>query len=323
MKKILIFVMILFMATFAFAGKKSDEAKTQKKTDKIVAKVDGKPIYESEVKSVLYQFLRRSGMDPKSIDFNSPQLANYKKSIIDRLVERELLFNAASKVVKKDFSKEVNEQFSNMEKQFKSKEEFLKKIKESGTSPNEIKEKIKRNLIIREYIKSIDDKIKVTDKEVKEFYEKNPDAFKQEAQVRAAHILVQIKNSTDEEAKKKINDIYEKLKKGEAFDKLAKEYSDCPSKEHGGDLGYFKRNGQMVEEFSKVAFETPVGQYSKPFKTQFGYHIVKVLDKKPERKFTLDESKEKIRKMLKDRKLKENLDKKLKELKEKSKIEYL
>jgi parvulin-like peptidyl-prolyl isomerase len=79
----------------------------------------------------------------------------------------------------------------------------------------------------------------------------------------------------------------------------------------------------MVEEFSKVAFETPVGQYSKPFKTQFGYHIVKVLDKKPERKFTLDESKEKIRKMLKDRKLKENLDKKLKELKEKSKIEYL
>jgi len=89
--------------------------------------------------------------------------------------------------------------------------------------------------------------------------------------VRASHILV----PTEEKA----TWIYKELKNGKDFANLAKEYSECPSKANGGDLGYFGK-GQMVKEFEDVAFSMNEGDFSKPFKTQFGYHIVKLTGKK-------------------------------------------
>lgn len=89
--------------------------------------------------------------------------------------------------------------------------------------------------------------------------------------VRAAHILV----DTEEEA----NMIKSRIDNGEGFTTMAKRYSKCPSGQNGGDLGYFER-GQMVPEFENVAFKLPVGKVSEPVKTQFGWHLIKVYDKK-------------------------------------------
>lgn len=87
----------------------------------------------------------------------------------------------------------------------------------------------------------------------------------------ASHILVK----TEEEAKR----IKEKLNQGEKFEDLAKQYSLCPSKKKGGNLGWFF-NGQMVKEFEKATFDLKKGEISKPIKTQFGWHIIKLNDKK-------------------------------------------
>jgi parvulin-like peptidyl-prolyl isomerase len=89
--------------------------------------------------------------------------------------------------------------------------------------------------------------------------------------IRASHILV---SSED-----KINWIYKELQNGRDFAKLAKDYSMCPSKERGGDLGFFNK-GQMVKEFDDVAFKMKEGDISKPIKTQFGYHVIKLTGKK-------------------------------------------
>lgn len=88
--------------------------------------------------------------------------------------------------------------------------------------------------------------------------------------VRAKHILV----DTEEQAWA----LKSRATEGEDFDELAKQYSKCPSKEKGGDLGYFNR-GQMVPEFETAAFETPIGSISDPVKTRFGWHIIKVIRK--------------------------------------------
>lgn len=88
--------------------------------------------------------------------------------------------------------------------------------------------------------------------------------------VRAKHILVK----TEEEAE----EIMKKLENGEDFDTLARQYSFCPSKEKGGDLGFFNR-GQMVPEFENAAFSTPIGGIVGPVKTRFGWHIIKVTRK--------------------------------------------
>ena len=86
--------------------------------------------------------------------------------------------------------------------------------------------------------------------------------------VHCAHILVKTKPQAEE--------ILSKLKKGSDFATLAKEFSDCPSKKNGGDLGEFGR-GQMVKEFEKAAFALEKGQLSEPVKTEFGWHIIKRL----------------------------------------------
>jgi parvulin-like peptidyl-prolyl isomerase len=99
--------------------------------------------------------------------------------------------------------------------------------------------------------------------------------------VRASHILVSYKGvaqtsatRSKAEALKLAQDLLARAKKGEAFDALAKQYSDCPSAKEGGDLGFF-RQGQMVPPFDKAAFSLKPGQMSDIVETQFGYHIIK------------------------------------------------
>lgn len=89
--------------------------------------------------------------------------------------------------------------------------------------------------------------------------------------VRASHILV----DTQEEAMA----ILDKLDKGITFEYLAQKYSKCPSSQKGGDLGFFRR-GQMAKEFEDAAFSMEPGEISEPVQTQFGWHIIKVTDKK-------------------------------------------
>lgn len=89
--------------------------------------------------------------------------------------------------------------------------------------------------------------------------------------VRAGHILVNTKQEADL--------IKSKIDNGESFETLAKKYSKCPSGQQGGDLGYFER-GQMVQPFEDAAFSLPVGKVSEPVQTQFGWHLIKVYDKK-------------------------------------------
>lgn len=89
--------------------------------------------------------------------------------------------------------------------------------------------------------------------------------------VRASHILVNSKAEADL--------LKSKIDNGECFEILAKKYSKCPSGENGGDLGYFER-GQMVKQFETASFDLPVGKVSEPVKTEFGWHLIKVYDKK-------------------------------------------
>lgn len=108
----------------------------------------------------------------------------------------------------------------------------------------------------------------------KEYTKVNSEVIKMDeniSQVRASHILV----ATEEEAKR----IKKEIAEGKDFGAAAMEYSKCPSKAKGGDLGYFGR-GMMVPEFDKVVFDLPVGQVSDPVKTQFGWHLILVADKK-------------------------------------------
>jgi peptidyl-prolyl cis-trans isomerase C len=125
----------------------------------------------------------------------------------------------------------------------------------------------------------------VTDAQAKAVYEEQVAKLKPEMEVHARHILVK----TEQEAK----DIIAQLKKGADFTELAKKSSDGPSARSGGDLGYFSR-GQMVKPFEDAAFALEKGQISGPVKTEFGWHIIKVEDKRQRPLPTFDEVKEQL-----------------------------
>ena len=134
--------------------------------------------------------------------------------------------------------------------------------------------------------KDLASKIVVTPEEVKAFYDGNPDVFKTPEMVRASHILVKVdKAASDEEKAKaleKIKAIQKRIKSGEDFAKVAKEVSDSPSKDDGGDLDFFQK-GQMVPPFEKAAFSMKPGETSDIVETEVGYHIIRLTDKKEAR----------------------------------------
>jgi peptidyl-prolyl cis-trans isomerase C len=150
----------------------------------------------------------------------------------------------------------------------------------------------------------------VTDEEIKAAYDSESAKVAQTERVRARHILL----GTEKEA----NDILARLKAGEKFEDLAKKYSLDGSKDYGGDLGYFTAP-EMVAEFSKAAFALKVGEVSQPVKTDFGWHVIKIEDRKLGAAQPFDQVKSAIRNVLLRKKVQETMD----ELRKTAKIEVL
>jgi len=140
------------------------------------------------------------------------------------------------------------------------------------------------------------------DKLAREEYEADPNRYRQEGQVSAAHILIRTDARTDEDALALITSIQEKLSEGEAFADLAEGYSEDPSaKRNKGSLGFFPQ-AKMDPAFGAAAFALEdVGDLSEPVKSRFGYHLIKLEGKRPDRLLTFDEAKENIVGVLKTR----------------------
>ena len=127
----------------------------------------------------------------------------------------------------------------------------------------------------------------VSDADAQKFYDSQVGGAKADQEVRARHILV--------ESKEKARELFEKIAYGTDFAELAKQHSKDPgSKEQGGDLGFFSR-GQMVPQFEEAAFKLQKGEVSQPFETQFGWHIVRVDERRDQKAPAFDAVKERIR----------------------------
>lgn len=170
---------------------------------------------------------------------------------------------------------------------------FYNHAKDSGLEESEVyKERVevvKKEILTQLAVEDVLKTVEVTDKDVEDYYNANKDMFKMPGMVSARHILV----DTEEAAK----EVEEKVKGGMSFEDAATEYSTCPSKAQGGNLGQFGR-GQMVPEFEEAAFTLEVGALSEPVKTQFGYHLIKVESKKEAEQKSLEEVKDMIQAQL-------------------------
>jgi len=307
---------LLLIAMPAFAADKQS-------ADKKVAVVNGTVITKGEFdREMLHAYQQVAG---RGGSFSESQLPGIRKAVLETLIGQELLYQESqSKGVKID-EKVVNEQFDNLKKRFPSEDEFKAALLKGKTSETALKSQMRKRMAIQQYVeKEFVQKVKVTEKEAKDYYYSHPDMFKAPEQVRARHILIKVDPGAEEskksKARKKLETVQKKLRKGGDFEALAKEYSEGPTSVKGGDLGYFGR-GQMVKPFEEAAFSLPQGKVSDIVETQFGYHLIKVIDKKSDSTVAYEQIKDKLQNFLKQKKVRKKVNDHIEKLKGKAKVE--
>ncbi|MFN8577213.1 MAG: peptidylprolyl isomerase, partial [Candidatus Sericytochromatia bacterium] len=282
-----------------------------------LARVNGDPIplieYKNSVERTKNQYKQMMNMD-----FNSPtgaqMLPNIEKNVANGLIDNEVLVQTAKKKDIEVTSQEINDEINNIKtKNFNGDEKlFTQTLSLNKITLDQLRDSLRKSKLVEKLKKQITDEIKITDKEKKDYYEKNKAQYGQQEEVKASHILVKDQKLADE--------IYQKAIKGENFDALAKKYSTDPgSKDKGGDLGFFSK-GRMVPEFEKASFSLKNGEISKPVKSNFGYHIIKRIDYKPAKQSSYDEVKAKIEEEIKNTKSNDAIKKFTKEERDKSDV---
>ncbi|NNL78399.1 MAG: peptidylprolyl isomerase [Desulfobacterales bacterium] len=269
--------------------------------------------------------IQRERVSRQGRKVSEAQLPAMRNQVLEGLIEREILVQESRKAGIRVSDQKIDEQMANIKKRYPDENEFKNALSKMGFSEDEVKTQIEQGLAIRELIdKQIAGKVEVTDKESKVFYDGNPQLFKQPEQVKASHILIKADAKADEakkaEAQKKIKEVQQKLKDGGDFSTLAKEFSEGPSNVRGGDLGYFNR-GQMVKPFEDAAFTMQPNEVSDVVETRFGYHLIKVYDKKPEQVLAYADVKEKLIQHLKKQKVEKQASEYIDQLKKNAKIE--
>jgi parvulin-like peptidyl-prolyl isomerase len=201
----------------------------------------------------------------------------------ENVIEAVLLRQAASKD-KKDIPSEVVD---------KAYEQFIKHNGDEIADEKQVRAEIAQQLRLDRLIKKVTAGAKEpSEKDIRRYYDKNSDRFIIGELVRASHIVKHHKPDIDgDEMKGRMQQILSELRNGADFAEMARKHSDCP--ENGGDLGYFAR-GRMVAEFENVVFTMEPGQISDVFRTDFGYHIATVTDKKPATPCPLEDVREVI-----------------------------
>lgn len=258
-------------------------------------------------------------------NLNAVQLIEMKKKVLDNMINFELVYQTSNKEEIVVEESAVNIQFNEVKKRFGGEDKFEESLQHWGLSEEGVKDQIRREMAVNLLIdKNVISKIDIPDEEIREFYEKYPDFSREPESVRASHILIKVAPDADKakktEAKKKIKAIQKKIKKGENFAKLAEKFSEGPSSTRGGDLDYFRR-GQMVKPFDEVAFSLKPGEVSNIVETRFGYHLIKLVDKKSEGRLAFEKVKPRLENNLKQIKVRENVGVYIDGLREKAKVE--
>jgi len=288
----------------------------------VVARVNGEDVKKASFEQMLRTIEQRAGQP-----IPAERRDEILRGALDQLVVYTLLSQESRNRHIKIADAEIDQRVQQVRSQFASQDAFDKALKQRGMTLDTLKHDALVDLSVNKLIDGeVANQAAATDQEAKDFYDKNPDRFKQPESVRASHILIRVDEKADAAAKKKaraqIDEVLKKARAGADFAKLAQQHSQDGSAAQGGDLEYFPR-GQMVPAFEKVAFSLKPGQISNVVQTQFGYHIIKVTDHRDARAVPYDEASAQIKELLTEQRKQQHTDEFIADLKKKSKIEVL
>jgi peptidyl-prolyl cis-trans isomerase C len=244
----------------------------------VLAKVNGEPVNKSDFDRLVKSMELGNGPIP------TERRDEVLRGALDQLVTYTVMKQEAASRKIPVTDAEVEGRIKEMQGQFPSEAEFQKALAARNMTPEQFRADTKVDMMIGKMLETeVAGTDVANDTEAKDFYAKNPDKFMQGESVRASHILIMANEKSTEAEKKaartKIDGVLKRAKAGEDFAALAKEHSQDGSAQQGGDLNFFRR-GQMVPPFEQAAFSLKPGEISDVVETQFGYHIIKVTERK-------------------------------------------
>lgn len=290
-------------------------------SDRVIGEVNGVKLYESQVQAIIDELLPRAFYHSTI----TPEKRNeLRGKAIDELIKRELFYQEARKrgmVVKRS---EIKDAIKTVKKRFRSEEEFKRALKNSNYTIESLEKDIERNILINRFAeKEIIERSRVSEEQLKDYYEENKSTFKRPEAIRLREILLKVEPTSTTEEKEKIKaqaeEIMERLKRGEDFSQLAYKYSMDDWRVKGGDMGLVHK-GRLIPELEDVAFKLKDGEIS-IVESIYGYHIIKVDERVPETQLTFDEVRDRLRKELEDKNREMNEEALLKRLKDGARIE--
>jgi peptidyl-prolyl cis-trans isomerase C len=289
----------------------------------VLAKIGDQPVGREELEKAVKDAEARAGktVPPTERD------AVYR-GLLDRVILFRLLASEAKVRGVTVTPQEVTDRIAQIKQQFPNEAEFLKELTKRHTTMAQLQEEQQRDLLHAKTIEAeVAPRLAVTEQELDAFYKSNPDQFKEQEAVRASHILFGVAKdaapAAKEAARTEAEGVLKRAKAGEDFAALAKQYSKDPgSAAVGGDLNFFPK-GQMVPAFDAAAFALKTGEISNLIETEFGFHIIKLTDKRAGRIVPLADVKPRLEEFLKQRKQQELVQQYLLSLKAKYRVEVL
>lgn len=290
-----------------------------------VAHVDGEPI-PAETFNEQIDKVAKTGKFPVSL------LHRFKSRLIDRLIDRKLLDQAIADSSVEVSEEEVSKKLEDVRKKFEQQSDGQGKSKsldqmasEYGISGDELRDSVRRSIAIEKLLVERGTEMP-SDDEARKYYEDNKKQFEKPERVRARHIVARVKPESKEKkwkrAEKRIKKIRKKVvDKGKSFADLAKENSDGPRSQKGGDLGYFSKKQLQNKALAEAAFSLDEGEVSKPIKSKFGWHLIKKTGSKEASTTPYEEISDRLKERLKNKKIKEQLQTYLEELRSEAEIE--
>ncbi len=308
LKPILLVMVIAFVVSIFYGlGQYRSSGNNPQSSGNLIAEVNDTGISYQQWQNAFSSFISRYDSQTLS-NITDETLASIKNSVTEQLVNSTLLYQYAQDQNIRVSDNEVNKEMEQIKANFDSEEEFNEILKRNNLTINQLKDSLKRQLMIEKTVEQESEKIEITEEEMTQYYEENTDNFFEPEKRKIRHILVE----NTEEAQTILNQLDDGIAD---FDKLAKEKSIGPSSEKGGDLGYISR-GQMVSEFEEAAFALEVGEISDIVQTEYGYHIIICDDIQEEHQLTYEEAEEEIENILSSQKENERTEALLAQLRE-------
>ena len=286
----------------------------------VLARVNGEPVRKVEFDRVLRNMELGNGPIP------AEKRDEVLRGVLDQLITYTVMTQEAKAKNVTVSDAEVDTRIQQM-KGSGSEAQFKKALEARNMSVEQLRSDARVQLTIEKMMEThVAGTEAATDAEARQFYESNPDKFKQGDTVRASHILLRVDGKAPEAARKqaraRIEAVLKQARSGDDFAALARKHSQDGSAQAGGDLGYFER-GEMVPAFSQAAFSLKPGEISDVVTTEFGYHIVKVTDRKAAATVPYEQVSRQIVEFLSGRKKQERAAQFIDDAKKRARIEVL